>query len=99
MFIRESPVRATVQAAPEGLSICNERAATVVPSCENPDFMCERLTGNEAGVELTRFSRDPPDGFREKVLGREEHIEAYKALETIHNLIRKSASYPPFVSS
>jgi hypothetical protein len=36
------------------LSICNERALTVVSSRENPDFICERLTGNEVSVEMTK---------------------------------------------
>ena len=60
---------------------------TVVSSCENPDFICERLTGNEVGVELTKITHDPSDVFWDKVLDRKEHIEPYEALEYIRNLI------------
>jgi hypothetical protein len=60
---------------------------TVESSCENPGFICGRLTGNEVGVELTKITRDPGDVFWDKVLDRKEHIEPCEALEYIRNLI------------
>jgi len=70
------------------LSIFSERAAYGRVILREPsDFICERLTGNEVGVELTKITRDPSDVFWDKVLDRKEHIEPYEALEYIRNLI------------
>lgn len=62
---------------------------SVVACLENPDFICERPSGAEVGVELTKVTRDPRDVFWEKILDRKEHIDPYVAQEYIHHLVEK----------
>ena len=56
---------------------------------ENPDFICERDSGEKIGIELTKVMRDPRDKFWEQVLFRKEEPESYEFLETIFHLIEK----------
>ncbi len=56
---------------------------------ESPDFVCTRPTGEEVGVELTRVTRSPDEGFADRVLLRKDEQDGQGALDEVFRLLEQ----------
>lgn len=62
---------------------------TELGSCESPDFICARATGQEIGVELTEVRRGLWDALWDRILDRKYEADTQETLERIFELLEE----------